>query len=266
MKDENTLLEVKDLTKIYTSGYVKTVSVVGAKDVSFTLKRGEILSFVGESGSGKSTTLKMILKLLKPTAGEIFLNGKNSIFYSRLEYYRKVQGVFQDPYSSFNLFYKVDRTLNLAFRLCDPPPSSAEEKREMVEQALMKVGLNPQEVLGRYPHQLSGGQMQRILVARVLIIGSEALLADEPTSMIDASTRIETLNTLLDLKKEEKIGIIFVTHDIAQAYYISDTTLIFHKGEIVESGPAEEVFLTPKSRYTKELLASVPSLYDRWEM
>jgi len=265
MKDKNTLLEVKDLTKIYSSGYIKTNSVVGAKDVSFTLKRGEILSFVGESGSGKSTTLKMILKLLKPTAGQIFLHGRNSMSYDRLEYYKKVQGVPQDPYSAFNLFYKVDRTLNLAFRFYDPPPSAG-SKRELVEQVLMKVGLNSQEVLGRYPHQLSGGQLQRILVARALLIGAEVLLTDEPTSMIDASTRISILRTLLDLKKEESVGIIFITHNIAQAYYLSDKVLIFHKGEIVESGPAEEIFLTPKNRYTKELLASVPSLYERWKM
>lgn len=265
MRDRNTLLKVTNLTKTYTSGYVKTVSIVGAKDISFTLAQGEILSFVGESGSGKSTTLKMILRLLEPTSGQILLNGRDSAAYDLGTYYKQVQGVLQDPYSSFNLFYKVDRALNLAFRFYDPQPS-AREKREIVEQMLLKVGLNSKEVLGRYPHQLSGGQMQRILVARVLIIGSEVLLADEPTSMIDASTRIGTLNTLLDLKKEGKIGIIFVTHDIAQAYYISDRVLIFHKGEIVEAGPAEEVFLTPQDQYTKELLASVPSLYERWEM
>lgn len=264
-KDKNTLLKVKRLTKIYTSGYFETTSVVGAKDVSFDLKKGEIISLVGESGSGKTTTAKMILRLIKPTTGQIFFDGRDAFSYDKRDYYKKVQGIFQDPYSAFNLFYKVDRTLNLAFNFYDNPPSS-EEKRKIIERTLEEIGLNPGEVLGRYPHQLSGGQMQRLLVARALIIGSEVLVADEPTSMIDASSRVDTLNTFLKLKKRGSLSIIFITHDIGQAYYISDKVLIFKKGEVVEEGFAEEVFLHPKHPYTKELFASIPRLYEKWEI
>jgi peptide/nickel transport system ATP-binding protein len=237
---------------------------VGAKNVTFDIKREEIVSLVGESGSGKSTVAKMILRLIEPTSGDILLNGENILSYDKREYYKQVQAIFQDPYSAFNPFYKIDRVFDKAFGLRNDHPSSSERKK-ITESTLKSIGLNPDEVLGRYQHQLSGGQMQRILIARSLIIGSELLIADEPTSMIDASTRAGILNLLLDLKKKEKLSVLFITHDIGQAQYLSERIIVMKKGEIVEQGPVDEVFLNPKHPYTKELLASVPRLYEKWE-
>jgi peptide/nickel transport system ATP-binding protein len=264
MKDKRVLLECKNLTKIYTSGLIRTKSVVGAKNVTFHIERGEIASLVGESGSGKSTVAKMILRLIEPTSGDILFNGANILSYDIRDYYRRVQAIFQDPYSAFNPFYKIDRVLDKAFGLRSDHLSS-NERKEINESTLKSIGLNPNEVLGRYPHQLSGGQMQRILVARSLIVGSELLIADEPTSMIDASTRAGILNILLDLKRGKKLSVLFITHDIGQAQYISDRILVMEKGEIVEQGSVDEVFLKPKHPYTKALLASVPRLYEKWE-
>jgi peptide/nickel transport system ATP-binding protein len=154
--------------------------------------------------------------------------------------------------------------LDKAFGLCKDHYSS-DKRKEITESTLKSIGLNPDEVLGRYPHQLSGGQMQRILVARSLVIGSELLIADEPTSMIDASTRAGILNLLLGLKRENGLSVLFITHDIGQAQYLSDRIVVMKKGEIVEQGPVDEVFVKPKHPYTKELLASVPRLYEKWD-
>lgn len=264
MEGKRALLECKNLTKIYTSGLIKTKTVIGAKNMTFHIEREEIVSLVGESGSGKSTVAKMILRLIEPTSGDIFFNGENILSSDKRDYYRRVQAIFQDPYSAFNPFYKIDRVLNKMFDLRNDHPSS-DKRKEITESTLKSIGLNPDEVLGRYPHQLSGGQMQRILVARSLIVGSELLIADEPTSMIDASTRAGILNLLLNLKREKGLSVLFITHDIGQAQYISDRIIVMEKGEVVEQGPVDEVFVKPKHPYTKELLASVPRLYEKWQ-
>jgi peptide/nickel transport system ATP-binding protein len=264
MEGKRVLLECKNLTKLYTLGLIRAKSIVGAKNVTFDIERGEMVSLVGESGSGKSTVAKMILRLIEPTSGNIFFDGKNILSYDIRDYYRRVQAIFQDPYSAFNPFYRIDRVLNKTFGLRNDHPSP-DKRREITESTLKWIGLNPNEVLGRYPHQLSGGQMQRILITRSLIIGSELLIADEPTSMIDASTRAGILNLLLNLKREKGLSVLFITHDIGQAQYISDRIVVMEKGEVVEQGLVDEVFVKPKHPYTKELLASVPRLYEKWE-
>jgi peptide/nickel transport system ATP-binding protein len=261
---ENILLKCENLTKIYTSGLVRTKTIAGAKNVTFDIKRGEIVSLAGESGSGKSTVAKMILMLIRPTSGSIILNGNDISAYSIREYYKQVQAVFQDPYSAFNPFYKVDHVINRAFGLRQDNPDE-DERREIIETTFMSIGLNPSEVLGRYPHELSGGQMQRLLIGRSLLIGSQLLIADEPTSMIDASTRAGVLNLLLRLKEEKNLSVLFITHDIGQAQYVSERVLIMKEGEILEQGSVHDVFTRPEHPYTKELLAAVPSLYEKWE-
>ncbi|MFW9848175.1 MAG: ABC transporter ATP-binding protein [Candidatus Thorarchaeota archaeon] len=264
MVNEDIVLQCENLTKSYTSGLVRTKTVMGAKKASFDIKRGEIVSLAGESGSGKSTIAKMILRLIEPTSGNIMLNGRNIQSYGIREYYKQVQAVFQDPYSAFNPFYKVDHVIDRAFGLRDDK-LNRDEKSEIVESTFLSIGLNPSEVLGRYPHELSGGQMQRLLIGRSLLIGAQLLIADEPTSMIDASTRAGVLNLLLRLKEEKGLSVLFITHDIGQAQYISERVLIMKEGEIVEQGSVHEVFTTPKHTYTQELLAAVPSLYDKWD-
>jgi peptide/nickel transport system ATP-binding protein len=232
--------------------------------VTFDVEKGEIVTLAGESGSGKTTVARMILRLIKPTSGNVIFDGENAFSYDRREYYRRIQAIVQDPYSAYNPFYKVDRVLEEVFNLYKNG-LSRDKRKEIIHSTLKKIGINPEEILGRYPHQLSGGQLQRFLIARPLLINSELVVADEATSMLDASTRAGILNLLLYLKEKEKISVLFITHDIAQAQYISDRVLIMQNGEVVEQGSADEVFLHPSQPYTKELFDSVPQLNKKWE-
>jgi peptide/nickel transport system ATP-binding protein len=258
------ILQCRNLTKIYTSGLVRTKSVLAAKDVTFDLEKGEIVTLVGESGSGKTTVARMILRLIEPTSGDIIFDGENAFSYDKRDYYRRIQAIVQDPYSAYNPFYKVDRVLEEAFGLYKNRPSP-DKRKEIIHSTLTRIGINPEEILGNYPHQLSGGQLQRFLIARPLVINSELVVADEATSMLDASTRASILNLLLSLKENEKISVLFITHDIAQAQYVSDRVLVMQKGEVVEQGPADRVFLHPSHPYTRELFDSVPQLHKKWE-
>ena len=261
------VLSTEDLTKVYESGLFRKRSVTAVDGVSFQIRKGQISSLVGESGSGKTTVARIILKLIQPTAGRVLYKDRDISYIKKsrdlIDYRRHVQGIFQDPYSSFNLFYKVDRVFNMMFKLFEKPVPKTERK-VMVESVLKTVGLNPDEVLGKYPHQLSGGQRQRVLVARSLLVNPEILLADEPTSMIDASTRIDVLKVFTDLKKEMELSIVFITHDLGLAYYISDRILVMQQGKMVEEGDAEEVIMNPKHEYTKSLLSAIPTLSKKW--
>lgn len=265
---EQVLLETQNLSKVFYSGFVRKTSTIAVDDVSFSLKSGEIISLVGESGSGKTTVARTILKLLPPTGGKILYKGIDIAGIKKrralTEYWRHVQGIFQDPYAPFNLFYKVDRVLKIIFGLFEKP-FSEEEKKRMIDDSLKMVDLNPGDVLGKYPHQLSGGQRQRILIARSLIVNPEILLADEPTSMIDASTRVDVLKVFMNLRDKQKLSIIFITHDVGLAYYISDRMLVMQKGKIVEEGKVDEIIASPKHEYTQKLLSSIPTLSRKWE-
>jgi peptide/nickel transport system ATP-binding protein len=258
------ILECKNLTKTFMSGLIRTKCCEAVKNVTFDIEKGEIVALVGESGSGKTTVAKLILRLIKPTSGQILFKGKDVFSYNRREYYMKVQAIVQDPYSAYNPFYKVDRVLEQAFGLYKDGPSR-EERKEIIASTLRRIGINPEEILGRYPHQLSGGQLQRFLIARPLLINSELIVADEATSMLDASTRAGILNLLLSLKERESISVLFITHDIAQAQYVSDKALVMQKGEVIEKGLAEEVFLHPSHPYTRDLFSSVPQLHEKWQ-
>jgi peptide/nickel transport system ATP-binding protein len=265
---EDEILKVENLTKYYISGYVITNKVLGAEDVSFSLKKGEVLSLVGESGSGKSTVANMILRLFKPTKGKILLEGKDAFSFKKKDYWRRVQAIFQDPYSTFNHYYVVDKPLMDSFGLIENSGKtySKTERKEIIGKTLETIGMNPDEILGRYPHQTSGGEMQRLLIARTLIIGPEVLVADEPTSMTDASTRVAILNELLRLKETRNMAVLFITHDVGQAYYVSDRAAVMKDGRIVEIGSAEKVFFDPEHPYTKNLIASVPKVHEKWEI
>ena len=264
---EKERLLVKNLTKKYTSGLIRTKETIGTQNVSFKIYSGEILSLVGESGSGKSTVANLILRFIQPTEGEIFYEGKEIRDIPKRIYYKNVQGIFQDPYSSFNYFYRIDHLLNQAFRYT---LKGIANKRKALDSALSIVGLNADDVLGRFPHQISGGQLQRVLIARALLFKPKLILADEPTSMIDSSSRADILNLFKELKEgtayTEGISIIFITHDIGQAQYIADRVIVMKEGYIVETGPTEDVFLNPEQQYTKNLLACVPSIYRKWEL
>ncbi|MCS7240838.1 MAG: ATP-binding cassette domain-containing protein, partial [Candidatus Bipolaricaulota bacterium] len=180
---------------------------------------------------------------------------------SRL-YYGKVQQIFQDPYAAFNYFYRIDRVLHRALTFKNRLPFA--ERKARILEVLDIVGLNAAEVLGRYPHQLSGGQLQRLLIARALLIEPDLVVADEPTSMIDASSRAGILNHLFDLK-DRGIAILFITHDVGQAAYIADRAVVMHKGRVVEQGLASTVLFSPTHSYVQKLLADVPKLRERWD-
>ena len=259
------LLEVKNLTKIFTVGFLRRKEIVAVKDISFNVKESEFVSLVGESGSGKTTTARMILRLLRPTSGSVVFRDRDVWSLRTLNdlrwYWRQVHGIFQDPFASFNPLYKVDRVLYQVFSLLG---DNDVDKESLVKEALKEVGLRPEEVLGRYPHELSGGQRQRLMIARCYLLKPKLILADEPISMIDASTRAGILQLFSKLRDEYKTSIIFITHDLGLAYYVSDRILIMHKGSIVEEGSPEEIMEHPQHPYTKRLREDVPLLYRKW--
>jgi peptide/nickel transport system ATP-binding protein len=259
------MLRLDNVSKTYSVGSFGRGRLAAVRDVSFELQPGEVLSLIGESGSGKSTIGRMILRLLQPTAGAIEYDGVDIARFHRdllKEYYRNVQGVFQDPFSSYNPIFKADRIFGLVHSEFFPRVGG-EEWDARVRDAIESVSLNPKDVLHKYPHQLSGGQLQRLLVARALLLDIRYLVADEIISMLDASTRIDVLNLLADLKARG-LGIIFVTHDLSLGNYISDRTIILRHGCIVEMGATEKVFGDPRHPYTQNLLASVPQLHEKW--
>ena len=259
------LLKVRNLTKIFTVGFLRRKEIVAVKDVSFDIKESEFVSLVGESGSGKTTTARMILRLLRPTSGSVVFKDRDVWSLRTLNdlrwYWRQVHGIFQDPFASFNPLYKVDRVFYQVFTLLG---DNDVDKESLVNEALKEVGLRPEEVLGRYPHELSGGQRQRLMIARCYLLKPKLILADEPISMIDASTRAGILQLFSKLRDEYKTSIIFITHDLGLAYYVSDRVLIMHKGSIVEEGSPEEIMEHPQHPYTKRLREDVPLLYRKW--
>ncbi|GAA3517598.1 ABC transporter ATP-binding protein [Actinocatenispora rupis] len=248
------LLAGEHLTRVFGRG---RDAVRAVDDVSLALRPGEITTVVGESGSGKSTLARLLLRLLTPTAGRLLLDGRDVTRTSdTTAYWRDVQAVFQDPFSAFNQFFTVRRLMARARRLLGPDLTDAR-----VAEALEQVGLRPGDVLGRYPHQLSGGQRQRVMIARALLVRPRVLIADEATSMLDASLRATILNVLTDLRAETGLAILFITHDIGQACYVSDRVLVMRSGRVVESGPTDEVIFAPTHEYTRRLLADVPRLH-----
>ena len=250
---------VEHLTKVFGRGR-NQVRAVG--DVSFELEEGQITTIVGESGSGKSTVARIMLGLLPVTSGTLTFRGADVTHLKgrdRAEYWRNVQAVFQDPFSSFNQFFTVGKLLNRSMRLV-----GKDAGRQRLEESLGHVGMDL-DVLGRYPHQLSGGQRQRVMIARALMMRPALLIADEATSMLDASLRVSILNVLTDLRDELGMTVLFITHDIGQACYLADRVLVMEHGAMVEQGPTDQVIFQPRHEYTKRLLADVPKLHSALE-
>jgi peptide/nickel transport system ATP-binding protein len=263
---EGGLLKLDHVTKVFSTGTFGGKEITAVKDVSFEVKPGEVMSVIGESGSGKSTIGRMILRLSPITKGVISFNGTDISTLKRgalKNYRRNVQGVFQDPFSSYNPIFKADRVFAM-IKSEFFPGTSGPEWRNKIGLALEAVTLDPTQVLNKYPHQLSGGQLQRLLIARALLLDIQFLVADEIISMLDASTRIDVLNLLADLKGRG-LGIMFITHDLSLGNYISEKTVILRRGLIVEMGETQKVFGNPTHAYTKMLLASVPQLHRKWE-
>ncbi|MDD3409730.1 MAG: dipeptide/oligopeptide/nickel ABC transporter ATP-binding protein [Eubacteriales bacterium] len=259
-------LSGKGVTKIFGSGNKQTVAV---DHVDFDFREGELVSIVGESGSGKTTLSKMLLGLINVTEGEVLFQGKPRDISTRRkkeEYWKGIQAIFQDPFSSFNVFNKIDTVLLDCINMRGGRHLSKEKKVELMTEACSFVNLKFAELTNKYPFELSGGQMQRLMIARIFLLKPKILLADEPTSMIDACSRATILDMLLHLRDEIGMTIIFITHDIGLAYYISDTVYIMEHGKFVEHGCADEVILQPKAAYTKRLISDVPKIYEPWDL
>ncbi|TCC24094.1 ABC transporter ATP-binding protein [Kribbella sindirgiensis] len=259
MKSE---LELRGVQQRFHARGVADGYITAVDDVSFSLAASppQIVSLVGQSGSGKSTIARNVLGLQKPTAGSVLYGGKDIFKLNRAEYdeYRRdVQPVFQDPYAIFNPFYRVDRVLWKAvkkFKLA----STREAGLTLIEESLRAVRLEPENVLGRYPHQLSGGQRQRIMLARVHMLRPSFIIADEPVSMLDAQVRKHFLDILLDFQTEHGMTTLFITHDLSTVYYLGGEVMVITKGQIVERGPVSTVMHEPSHPYTKLLLDSIP--------
>ncbi|MCM3655948.1 ATP-binding cassette domain-containing protein [Agromyces mediolanus] len=233
---------------------VRTLHAV--RGVSLELEPGRTVALVGESGSGKSTIARMFAKLESPTSGRILLDGRPSANRGRglAAYRRDVQMVFQDPFGSLNPFHSIRHHLERPIRLHHPGLSTA-EVRERTEELLERVRLSPAAKFAeRRPHELSGGQRQRVAIARALAPGARFIIADEPVSMLDVSIRLGVLNLLAELQRQERLGVLYITHDLATARHFSDEILVMYRGEIVERGPSERVILDPQHVYTKTLL------------
>jgi len=259
-------LSASGLTKVFGFGRQKTVAV---DHVDLNLYEGEVISIVGESGSGKTTLAKMLLGLISITEGDIYFQGEKrniSTHRKKKEYWKNIQAIFQDPFSSYNIFNKIDTVLLDCIHMRGGRRLPHAKKVELMTEACSFVNLKFEELTNKYPFELSGGQMQRLMIARIFLLKPKILLADEPTSMIDACSRATILDMLMQLRNETGMTVIFITHDIGLAYYVSDTVYIMERGKFVESGSADEVILRPRQPYTQRLISDVPKIYEEWDL
>lgn len=264
MNEGDNLFELQHvMVAFHIGGLLENTKLIAVNDVSFSLSSNqpEIFTLAGESGSGKTTLSQLLLGDLTPTSGKVFFEGRDlSEIRKQAEkkaFMKKVQPVFQNPFETFNPLrriegYLFDTAINFGVA------KNRQEAADVVDGALQKVGLSLAEVSKRYPHELSGGQIQRISVARALIPQPRVILADEPVSMVDASLRMEIVNLFRKLRDEQKVTVIYITHDLATAFYISDRIAIMLRGYVVETGPVDEVLEHPLHPYSQLLKESVP--------
>ena len=252
------VLEIDQLTKVFSSGsMLSRVRITAADHVSFYIKPAEIFALAGESGCGKTTTARMVLGFEVPTSGEIFYSGERAARNEKVWRTRGTQAIFQDPFGTFNPLRTVDSYFFETvgnYKLA----GSKKEAVKLIERKLQAVGLSFDEFSGKYPSEFSGGQLQRVSISRALLTDPALLIADEPVSMVDASLRMSIVNLFKKLKEELGVSVLYITHDLATAYYVSDRIAIMFRGNIVEMGSVEKVLMDPKHPYTKLLRESIP--------
>lgn len=261
------LLDVAHLTKTFSLGSITSrIKITAVDDVSFYIKPAEIFTLAGESGCGKTTTAKMVLGFEEPTSGAIMHKGKEKEKNQKVWFTEGVQAIFQDPFGTFNPLRIVDRYF---FETVQNYKLARNKKDtiELIDQKLKAVGLSYDEFAGKYPSEFSGGQLQRISIARALLTNPTLLIADEPVSMVDASLRMSIVNLFKKLKEEFGMSVLYITHDLATAYYVSDRIAIMFRGNIVEMGTVEEVLMNPRHPYTQLLRESIPQADPkmRWQ-
>jgi peptide/nickel transport system ATP-binding protein len=252
------LLEVNELTKQYSQGNVLArITLTAADHVSFYIKPAEIFTLAGESGCGKTTTAKVVLGFEEASSGTILHNGKPHTRKEKVWITEGVQAIFQDPFSTFNPLRTVDQYF---FETVQNHILAVNKGQaiELIDQKLRLVGLTYQEFAGKYPNEFSGGQLQRISIARALLTNPTLLIADEPVSMVDASLRMSIVNLFKKLRDALGVSILYITHDLATAYYVSDRIAIMFRGNIVEMGTVEQVLMNPRHPYSKLLRDSIP--------
>ena len=255
------LLQVRNLSKAFVKREGLGKSMVHAvRDVSLTVDRGRVVALVGESGSGKSTTARLVARLIEPTDGQIELDGIDVLKREKrasLGFRGRVQMIFQDPFGALNpahtIGYHLGRTL-----LRHRKVQQRSQLHDKIAELLAGVGLTP-AFASKYPHEASGGERQRVCIARALAVEPDLVLADEPTSMLDVSIRIGVLNLLRELGKARALAYLYITHDLASARYFADEIMVMYAGQVVEAGPSEDVLRRPEHPYTRVLLAAVPT-------
>lgn len=260
----NPIIRVEQIYKVFKSGGSfwggVQKEVIALNRVSLKIYRGEIFGLVGESGSGKTTTGRLIVKLEEPDGGKLLLDGKDitKIKGKALkDFRRRVQMIFQDPYQSLNPYLSLYDTVVEPLVVHSIGHSGS--RKDLVRQVLKSVGLSPpDDFFYRYPHQLSGGQRQRVAIARAMVLKPEFIVADEPTSMLDAPISIHIFNILSEIREKLNVAFLFITHSLAAARYLCDRIAVIYNGELVEMGSAEDIIQHPKHPYTQALIEAHP--------
>lgn len=266
MADE--ILKVRDLKKyfpVYAGIFRRQVADIQAvRGVDFSIGKGEVLGLVGESGCGKSTIGRAAMRLIEPTAGEVYFEGENILKKSReqlLDFRKQVQIVFQDPYASLNPRKTIGDSIGEGL-LFHGLVKTRQQQRDRVAMILERIGL-PSEAMDRYPHQFSGGGQQRICIGRAIAMNPKLIICDEAVSALDVSVQAQILNLLNDLKREFGLSYLFISHDLSTIRYLCDRIVVLYLGKVMESASTDELFANPKHPYTRALLSATPKKYPQ---